>query len=110
MLDEEALAELSEDLGDAFVPFVARFLDSARGALEEMRGEAATALWSAVAERAHGLKGSAAYLGADELAACLGALQRAAQAQADADAARALDGVAEALDRVAPLLEARTAG
>ena len=70
MLDEEALAELSEDLGDAFVPFVARFLDSARGALEEMRGEAATALWSAVAERAHGLKGSAAYLGADELAAC----------------------------------------
>jgi len=108
VLDDDALAELREDLGEAFSPFVSRFLENARGAIAQLGDEVRAADWESVAERAHGLKGSAAYLGAGELASGLGSLQRAAEGRAEAEAAAALARVATAMERVAPLLEARS--
>jgi len=105
VLDEEALGDLRDDLGDAFEPFVRRFLESARDGLAQMQHATRAADRVRVAERAHALKGAAAYLGAVQLAAALGAVQRAAEDRACEGAPAALAQVAASLDRVAPLLE-----
>ena len=77
-LDEETLSELREDLGEDFAPFVYRFLDGARAAMGRMRAALEAGDAGSLGAEAHALKGTAGYLGADELTASLAALQQAA--------------------------------
>lgn len=103
-LDESQLAELRDDLGDAFPEFVASFLDAARQLPAELEADLARGALAEAGARAHTLRGTAGYLGAVKTAGTLGRLQRAAEA-GDADAARALvRSVAQDLASVAPRL------
>ena len=104
-LDDDALEELEQDLGEAFTPFMNEFLDAMPRALDEVDAALSAADGAAAAAHAHRMKGTAAYLGAQALAAGLGELQHAAErgAHAHAHAARARQLFSE----VAPLLGAR---
>lgn len=107
-LDTAALAELAEDLGEEFAPFVARFLDAAPAALDAVDAALGRGAPDAAAARAHELKGSAGYLGAGALAACLGELQHVAE-RGEPDRARQLAARARALlGEVSPMLRANS--
>jgi len=105
-LDEAALGELREDLGDAFGPFVERFLSSAGEALDALDAELARGATAEAAARAHSLKGSAGYLGATALAEALGGLQRAGERGDAAQAGVLARAARERLQRVLPRLAA----
>lgn len=77
-LDEPALAELRDDLGEAFPDFTRQFISTAEAAFDEIdrllhQGDGAGA-----AAQAHALRGTAGYLGALTLGQALDALQQAA--------------------------------
>ena len=79
--DREALEELREDLEGDFDEFVASFLAALDEGVRSMRQRAAARDYTAVSETAHGLKGTAGYLGASALVAALAELERAARAR-----------------------------
>ena len=109
ILDEEALAELCEDLEDAFPGFVTGFLAGAEDALGDLGRALAAGDLAAVAQEAHRLKGTAGYLGAVRLGERLAALQQAGEARDAETAGKCLEAVRSALHEVAPLLRARSA-
>ncbi|MFT5448265.1 MAG: HPt (histidine-containing phosphotransfer) domain-containing protein [Gammaproteobacteria bacterium] len=87
-LDEQALMELREDLGDAFPGLVTQFLATADAAFDEIdslleRGDGAGA-----AAKAHLIRGTAGYLGALTLVQALDALQQDAPRAEAIDASR----------------------
>lgn len=104
-LDDDALEELEQDLGEAFTQFLNNFLEAMPHALDAVDAALSAGDGAAAAAHAHRMKGTAAYLGADALAACLGELQHAAEhgEPAHALAARA----SQLFGEVAPLLGAR---
>jgi HPt (histidine-containing phosphotransfer) domain-containing protein len=106
VLDEDVLDELHEDLGAEFAAFVEGFLDGARRAMRAMEVAAADGDTAAVGAEAHKLKGTAGYLGAQELGQALGALQDAAENEEPGDLGVGLAGVAAALSRTEPALRA----
>lgn len=95
-LDLGALAELEEDLGTAFGPFVQGFFASAPRDLDAGAAALDAGDGVAAANLAHRLKGTAGYLGAVALADCLGRLQHAAHG-GDLTLARALSARARGL-------------
>jgi HPt (histidine-containing phosphotransfer) domain-containing protein len=106
-LDVGALAELAEDLGEAFPDFVHRFLASTARELDAIDAALIAGDGERAATLAHTMRGAAGYLGARVLEARLGAVQGAAQA-GDRDGAREHGVQARhALAAVAPLLRAR---
>jgi HPt (histidine-containing phosphotransfer) domain-containing protein len=82
-IDEEALAELTEDLGDAMPEFVGGFLDSLQVAVEAMQTALARGDGAGLAGDAHRIKGTAGYLGATELVRVLQQLQDVGRAGAE---------------------------
>jgi HPt (histidine-containing phosphotransfer) domain-containing protein len=110
ILDMGALAELEQDLGEAFTPFVHRFLAATAGDLEAVQGALRAGDCASAAARAHSAKGTAGYLGAGALVTCLGALQHAAQRGDHARAGELTTIASRLLDEVAPLLRARAGG
>ena len=93
-LDESQLAELREDLGDAFAGFVDGFREMARGLPAEIDADLARGALADAAARAHKLKGTAGYLGAVKVADSLARLQRAAET-GDLEESRSLVTVLE---------------
>ncbi len=87
--DDEALAELREDLEDEFDTFVATFLNALDEGVAAMLRAAADADFASVSETAHGLKGTAGYLGAVALVTRLTELQRDARDATDATSIQA---------------------
>lgn len=77
-LDEQALAELREDLGDAFPGFVRQFIATADAAFDEIDRLLAGGDGAGAAAQAHMIRGTAGYLGALTLGQALDALQQAA--------------------------------
>jgi len=104
--DEAALAELREDLGDAFADFACRFLASARSELEAARKDLQAGDLAGAGARAHALKGTAGYFGAVALADCLARLQRAAASGDGGGAASAAVEASQALVRLGPRIGA----
>lgn len=99
--DDEALNELRDDLEDEFDTFVASFLSALQQGVDSMRREAANADYGAVSETAHGLKGTAGYLGASALVSRLGELQRDARDTSAATSIQAqIDEIAALADRL----------
>jgi len=77
--DEQALAELREDLGDSFAGFIEQFMTSARAALVEIDEAVQRGDYHGAIAPAHSLRGIAGYVGAVAMGNALGALQQAAQ-------------------------------
>ena len=69
VLDGQALQQLREEIGNAFVKMVAVFLEDAPGQLAAIAQAIAVADAVALTELAHGLKGAGRNLGANQLAA-----------------------------------------
>jgi HPt (histidine-containing phosphotransfer) domain-containing protein len=109
-LDVDALAELADDLGEAFPEFVHRFIDTAARELEAVDTALAAGDCARAATHAHALRGTAGYLGARLLAAALAALQGAAHGGDPAGALAHAAQARRALADVTPLLRTRAAG
>lgn len=87
-LDEQALTELREDLGDAFAGFVSQFIATADAAFDQIDSLLERGDGAGVVEQAHCMRGTAGYLGALTLWQALEALQQAATCSDAIDASR----------------------
>lgn len=103
-LDEEMLAELAEDLGDDLAGFIQRFLESADEGLAAMGRALDEGDWDLLRERAHSIKGSAGYLGANGLVAALTAVEQHARGEDLEQLSGALKDTSTMLDSVRPRL------
>jgi HPt (histidine-containing phosphotransfer) domain-containing protein len=84
--DDQAFAELREDMGGAFVDFVGQFVGSAQITLDAIDLALNDGNLVEAADQAHGLRGTAGYLGALAMGAHLDAVQQSVHTGAIDDA------------------------